>query len=81
MATYYAITTINAQHGWEVVCSGSDKAVVRELAEREICGDQWDHVKDIYVQTKLKNLAVLSKTDMQRRQPATLRNWQNLPRY
>jgi len=62
MATYVAITTTNAQHGWSKVATGSNKKEVLAKAEQIICGDQMDQVKDIYTQTKMSNLKVVSKT-------------------
>lgn len=67
MATYVAVTTTNAQqNGWREVITGSDKAEVQEKAERQICGNQYDGPKDIYTQTELRNLRVVSKTEAKR---------------
>lgn len=66
MATYVAVTTTNPQHGWHEVTSGTDKEQVREAAERQIAGAQWNQVKDIYTQTELTNLRVVSKTTAKR---------------
>lgn len=65
-ATYVAVTTTNPQHGWKKVEVGSDKDAVRDAAERRIAGSQWNEVKDIYTQTKLTNLRVVSKTTAKR---------------
>ena len=60
---YVAFTTQNEQmSGWRVVATGAIKSEVQANAEREICGDQWDGPKDIYVDTELKNLTVVSKS-------------------
>lgn len=64
--TYVAITTTNPQHGWNEVCTGGDADAVRTEAERHIAGNQWSQVKDIYMQTKLTNLRVVSKTEAKR---------------
>jgi len=61
-ATYVAVTTTNPQYGWNEVATGGDKEAVREAAERKIAGNQWNQVKDIYTQTELTNLRVVSKT-------------------
>lgn len=66
MKTYVAITTTNPQHGWKQVGTGSDKNAVRDEAERSIAGAQWNKVKDIYTQTELTNLRVVSKTTAKR---------------
>lgn len=65
--TYVAVTTTNPQHGWHEVASGCDKDAVKEQAERQIAGTQWNQVKDIYTQTELVNLRVVSKTDAKRK--------------
>lgn len=65
--TYVAVTTINPQHGWNEVATGTDKDQVREDAERQIAGNQWNQVKDIYTQTQLVNLRVVSKTEAKTR--------------
>lgn len=61
-ATYVAVTTTNPQYGWKAVETGTDKSAVRDTAERKIAGSQWNEVKDIYTQTELTNLRVVSKT-------------------
>ena len=67
MSTYVAITTTNPQNGWHEVETGTDKATVRDAAERKIAGNQWDKSKDIYTQTELTNLRVVSKTEAKRK--------------
>lgn len=63
MEKYVAITTTNAQqNGWHEVASGTNKAEVQAQAERQIAGNQWDKPKDIYTQTELANLTVVSAT-------------------
>lgn len=64
--TYVAVTTTNPQHGWNKVTTGAEKDQVREDAERQIAGIQWDNAKDIYTQTQLVNLRVVSKTEAKR---------------
>lgn len=57
MATYVAISTINAQlSGWDVLARGSDKSAVEQQA--------WDGISgsDIYADTLRKNLTVVSLT-------------------
>lgn len=66
MATYVAVTTTNPQHGWHEVTTGTDKEQVKDTAERQIAGAQWDKPKYIYTQTKLTNLRVVSKTAAKR---------------
>lgn len=66
MATYVAVTSINPQCGWYEVTTGTDKKQVRETAERQIAGAQWNQVKDIFTQTELTNLRVVSKTTAKR---------------
>ena len=66
MRTYVAVTTTNPQHGWKEVTTGADKEQVRNTAERQIAGNQWNQVKDIYTQTELTNLRVVSKTTAKR---------------
>lgn len=63
---YVAVTTVNVQDGWREVARGSDRAQVTETAEKRICGNQWNEVKDIYVDTQLKNLRVVSATKAKR---------------
>ena len=64
---YIAITTTNAQqNGWHEVTSGPKKAEVHDKALRQIAGNQWDKQKDIYTQTKLANLIVVSATEAKR---------------
>lgn len=60
--TYVAVTTTNPQYGWNEVCTGGNAESVRNDAERKIAGNQWNQVKDIYTQTQLTNLRVVSKT-------------------
>lgn len=62
MSTYVAVTTTNPQHGWKQIAIGSDKDAVRDEAEHRIAGHVWNEVKDIYMQTELTNLRVVSKT-------------------
>lgn len=64
--TYVAVTTTNPQHGWNEVTTGEDKDAVRDAAERKIAGAQWNQAKDIYTQTELANLRVVSKTTAKR---------------
>ena len=67
MTTYVAVTSTNPQvEGWSIVCSGEDKKSVENNAERIICGNQWNRQKDIYTQTKLENLRVVTKTKAKR---------------
>ncbi len=63
---YVAITTTNFAD-WRKVCTGGNADTVRQQAERMIVGPQWDQVKDIYTQTKLVNLRVVSKTEAKRK--------------
>jgi hypothetical protein len=65
--TYVAVTTTTPQHGWKEVATGSNKEQLRDEAERKIAGNQWNTVKDIYVQTELTNLRVVSRTDAKRK--------------
>lgn len=65
--TYVAVTSINPQHGWKEVATGSNQTELRDQAERKIAGNQWNEVKDIYTQTELANLRVVSKTDAKRK--------------
>lgn len=78
-AQYVALTTINSQQsGWDVVLvgePGESRKTVEERAMRAICGDQWDHAKDIYVDTELKNLQVASKSEAARRFPRAWAWW------
>ena len=63
MTTYVALTTTNYQtNGYHEVARGGDKASVRLEAETKIVGNQVDMPKDIYTQTELVNLIVVSKT-------------------
>lgn len=64
--TYVAVTTTNPQHGWNEVLTGDNAESVRDEAERKIAGYQWNQAKDIYTQTKLTNLRVVSKTTAKR---------------
>jgi len=60
-AQYVALTTHGS--GWWVVfvgAVGQAKTEVEELASRKVCGDQWDKAKDIYVDTEMKNLQIMS---------------------
>ena len=67
-ATYVALTTVNYQQdGYHEVLTGSNKEQVRQDAERQICGDQWNNTKDIYTQTEIANLIVVSKTEAKRK--------------
>jgi hypothetical protein len=65
--TYVAVTTTNPQHGWKEVATGSNPTELRDRAERKIAGNQWNQVKDIYTETELINLRVVSKTDAKRK--------------
>ena len=57
MATYIALSTINAQaSGWEVLARGSVKSMVEECAWASIVGS------DIYADTLRKNLTIVSLT-------------------
>lgn len=64
--TYVAVTSTNPQQGWEEITHGTDKEQVQIDAESEIAGAQWNQSKDIYTQTKLRNLRVVSKTTAKR---------------
>lgn len=65
--TYVAVTTTNAQtNGWHEVARGADKQAVQAAAEQKIAGHQWDQQKDIYTETELRNLHVVSKTNAKR---------------
>jgi hypothetical protein len=66
MTTYVAVTSTNPQNGWREVTTGTDKTAVRDAAEQNIAGHQWNQVKDIYTQTELTNLRVVSKTTAKR---------------
>ena len=71
MATYYALTTQNSQmSGWSIVAHGTDQAAVREDAYRILSGrpdgDCSARVQDIYLDTELKNLRIVSKTRARR---------------
>lgn len=68
MSTYLALTTINfQQNGYKVVGQGVSKEVVRRQAEDEIIGNQKNQAKDIYTDTELKNLIVVSKSYAKRK--------------
>lgn len=70
--TYYALTTQNAQmSGWSIRATGTDKEQVRRDAEGEIerlCGPLVQPVgTNIFTDTELKNLVVVSETVAKRR--------------
>lgn len=71
MATYYALTTLNEQtNGWDIVALGADKAATLEAAYADIYrrnGSGPNRVHDIYTDTELKNLVVVSQTVARRR--------------
>lgn len=63
MRTYIALTTTNyQQNGYKEIVRGNNKEAVRNEAEIKIVGGQVNQVKDIYTQTELRNLIVVSKT-------------------
>jgi hypothetical protein len=66
MTTHVAVTSTNPQNGWRAVTTGNDKAAVRDAAEQKIAGHVWNQAKDIYTQTELTNLRVVSKTTAKR---------------
>lgn len=72
MATYYGLTTQNAQmSGWSIRAIGTDKAQVRREAEAEIERLNGPLIQqigtNIFTQTELRNLVVVSETVAKRR--------------
>lgn len=59
--TYYALTTLNPQEGWNIVAAGHDKQAVAQAA-----GEALGEIHDIFDETRHKNLTVVSKTRAQR---------------
>jgi hypothetical protein len=61
--TYVALTTTNPQTGWSIVAVGHNKTEVKDFSENKLHHDvEPGHVRDIYADTELKNLRVVSKT-------------------
>jgi len=54
---YYAFTTTNAAHGWKVIAEARTRREAERLA-REALGT----AGDLYRQTEIRNLMVLSKS-------------------
>ena len=74
---YYALSATGT-NDWSVEAEGEPgeaKAAVEERAMRAICGSQWDQPKDIYVDTLVKNLLVISKSQAHRRFPTAMWAW------
>ena len=74
---YVALTT----HGsgwWVVSCgeAGESKESVTERAERDICGEHWDHAKTIEQDTELKNLQVVSYSAAKRAFPKAMSHYE-----
>lgn len=66
MATYVALSTINAQmSGWQVLARGTDKAAVEQAADAAIAAEHVDPT-NIYRDTLSKNLRVVSLTNARR---------------
>jgi hypothetical protein len=74
---YVALTTQGSGY-WVVVMGepGETREAVEERASRQICGDQWDQAKDIYVDTQLKNLQIHSLSAAKRAFPKALRHYE-----
>lgn len=61
--THTSINPWNHKPELEIVLigdAGESKESVEEQAQRKICGEEWGREKDIYVDTELKNLFIVS---------------------
>lgn len=67
MKTYIAITTENAALlGWTMIACGPDRATLLREAEQAVTpGTQ--AARDIYTETRLKNLRVVTLTEARRK--------------
>lgn len=71
MAEYVAVSTTNAQqNGWEAIVTGNNKKAIEEAAKRRIESDHTvrsTNTIDIYGETLLRNLRVVSKSEAKRK--------------
>lgn len=78
MATYIALTTHNYQMSGMniVIAAGTNEQIVRDYAERKISERLVTPIgTDIYADTELKNLRVVSKTKAQKLYGFDFDNW------
>lgn len=64
MPTFYALTSTNPAAGYDIIAVASDRATAQQRADAALTGDR---TRDIYLDTQLKNLVVVSRTTALRR--------------
>ena len=80
MATYVALTTTNAQSGWELLAERTTRDAAWRAGEDALdrrYGLPCDRAHDIYEDTERKNLTVLSLTTALRRGVLSRFQWEN----
>jgi hypothetical protein len=76
-AQYVALTTHGGGDWWVVYIgeTGQSKAEVEELADRRICGENWNRAKTIEQDTEMTNLQVVSRSAARRAFPRAMHQY------